>query len=148
MELLPRRLSPQDTPPIRSTHELALHWRRLMGPLGFGHRHFWITVTDRDGRLLPVLPKIEELPDLPDDRTVGDLMCAMAEGLGHPAHGITLAFLLARPGGGRPTRADRRWATVIRAEARRHGVPLWPTFLATATGITRIDPDEVEVHAA
>lgn len=146
MDLTARRLIPADTPAIRTVPDLHQHWRRLMGPLGFASRHLWVAAIDHDGRAQPVLPKVEDVPAIPDPREVATLLRAFAAVFDAHPGSASLALLLARPGGGEPTAADLRWAACLTAQGRCWQVPLWPTFLATSTAITELIPSQARTQ--
>lgn len=120
-------LSPELTPPIRTTADLHLHWRRLMGPLGFTDRTLWICMFDADDRVSPVLPQITDLPPAAP-ASIGPFVEAL--GIKGLPEVRSYAFLLSRPGGAYVTAADRTWAAAITQAARHHEFVVRQTFLA------------------
>lgn len=140
MESIPPLRSPDRTPPIRTADDLYRQWCAMMGPLGFAARSLWILLLEPDGRPLPVLPRIEELPGLPQRRTLRNLITicdrVMAQEVGE---GGRVAMLLSRPGASRLTTSDQAWAEGLEREAARCTLSLMPFHIATDEAIVPYD---------
>ncbi len=102
--------------PIRSAQDLTDRWTMLLNPPVFGARSLWLCWIGTDGRMLPVVFPIEDLPELPDPallmglREVHDGVTeAHLDGEGH------LAMALCRPGRPEITADDDEWAEEFRA---------------------------------
>lgn len=141
----PRLLPPDRTPPIRTTDDLLRQWQALMGHLGFGSRSLWLIILDRDGRITPALPRIEDLPVPPDQTLVRRLLslCTVvldAEDLA----GGSVAVLLSRPGSASVTASDRAWARQLGRHAARLDLAMHPMALATDEAVVLIEePDRL-----
>jgi hypothetical protein len=95
--------------PVRSAAELTQRWADLLDPPVFAARSLWLMWLTADGRSLPIIVPIDDLPavpDLPTLRGLGDLHETLTEGL-DVAH---LATALCRPGSATTTVADQEWA--------------------------------------
>lgn len=102
--------------PIRSAADLTRRWTLLLDPPVFGGRSLWLSWLGTDGRMLPVVLPIEDLPELPEAalliglREVHDgVTAAHLDGEGH------LAMALCRPGRPEITADDDEWAEEFRA---------------------------------
>ena len=124
-------LSPQQLPAVRCQADLDALWRRLMEPLGFGYPRIYVVFLEPDGRCIPRITEVADLPDWPDRELVTRLaqVCAHVLDDGLPT-GTRVAFLRARPGSRGITAADRAWGATLLAAAEEHFVPTWPVHLA------------------
>jgi hypothetical protein len=102
--------------PIRSAADLTRRWTLLLDPPVFGARSLWLCWIGSDGRMLPVVVPVDDLPELPDAallmglRQVHDAITeSHLDGEGH------LAMALCRPGGPELTADDDEWAEEFRA---------------------------------
>lgn len=103
-----------------------------MGQLGFADRSLWLMLLDADGRPLPILPKIDELPPLPDGVIAQNIVavCKSLIATGDGRRG-RVAFLISRPGDDQVTTSDQAWAESLEREARSVGLPIWPVHIAS-----------------
>ncbi len=95
--------------PVRSAAELTRRWADLLDPPVFAARSLWLMWLTEDGRSLPLVVPVDELPARPDLLVLGrlaDFHEAVTEGV-HVAH---LAMALCRPGHPMTTAADEVWA--------------------------------------
>ena len=102
--------------PIRSAAELTDRWATLLDPPEFAGRSLWLTWLGADGRQLPVVVPVEDLPQRPD--------AALLVGLGEVHGGVLrdqlggaghLALALCRPGPSAITEDDDAWAEALRS---------------------------------
>jgi hypothetical protein len=142
---VPPLTAPDDAPPVRTDADLLVRWRQLMGPWGFGRRSLWLLWFDDDGCQLPVVAPIDDIPDLPDERFVGNLMYIVDQvaRADEAQATTTVAMALSRPGSSRVTDSDRRWARALRARAEHDGVALWPVHLATRGVVRPLTLDDI-----
>ena len=119
--------------PIRSADELTRRWTLLLAPPVFGARSLWLSWLGSDGRMLPVVIPIDDLPELPD---AGLLM-----GLRQVHDGVTEAHLDARvtsrwrSAGPADPRSPRRTTS-----GRRSSAPCSTTGRSTARGACTSPP--------
>jgi hypothetical protein len=107
------------TPPladvrIRTSEELTAHWIALLDPPTFGARSLWLTWLEDDGRPLPVIIPVDDLPRLPDNGMLFGLLAvhdAIAEE--HLGGGGHLAMALSRPGRPDVTDDDDAWVDAL-----------------------------------
>lgn len=95
--------------PVRSAAELTRRWTDLLDPPVFAACSLWLMWLTADGRSLPLVVPVDDLPpapDLPTLRGLGDLHETLTEGL-DVSH---LAMALCRPGRPTTTVADEEWA--------------------------------------
>ncbi len=59
---IPALRPPHESPTIDTVCELTRRWRALMGPLGFSHHRLWLLLLDPDGRVVPHVVQIDDIP--------------------------------------------------------------------------------------
>jgi len=123
---------------IRSQADLDRLWRALMGELGFTRRRLWVLLVCDDGRPIPHLVQVDEVPPLP-----GDTLVHLLEMCRHVDDECGVAVLLSRPGRDGLTPADRAWGAALLAAARRTGVSCWPLHVANDVAIRVVAPDDL-----
>jgi hypothetical protein len=101
--------------PIRTADDLTRRWELLLRPPVFRARSLWLCWLGTDGRMLPVVVPVDDLPVVPDPgllmglREVHDgIVEAHLDGEGH------LAMALCRPGAPEITEDDDEWAEEFR----------------------------------
>jgi hypothetical protein len=134
-------LSPADArhAVIRTSADLPPFWAALMGDGGFSRRTLWVAFFDEDGRPLPTLWPIDEVPRIPG-RFVEQLSRILTEAIAD-APVTAIATLLSRPGPAEVSGSDRRWATALRVAAESLPITCWPLHLATEDRVTDLAPD-------
>lgn len=122
---------------VRSAAELTDRWSTLLGPDGFGARSLWLTWFDADGRQLPIVVPVDDLPALPEAALLvglrevhGSVVDDQLGGAGH------LALALCRPGEPVVTAEDEVWAGELRSVLDDDAVPgTWSLHLAAAGSV-------------
>jgi hypothetical protein len=132
-------------PPIRNAEDLCLHWRALMGPLGFGQPRLWIAFIQTDDMMSPQLTQIEEIPRWADAKICWPLLELCQHIVGCNGAGGSIAFLLTRPGRNPIDDADRSWARGLTAAAEQFGVSMWPVHFANDFELRVFAPDDLVV---
>ncbi|WP_197383110.1 hypothetical protein [Mycolicibacterium mengxianglii] len=126
------------TDPVHCPEDLRQRWLALMSPLGFGGHTLWMAFLGADRVLHKVLTPLPARTRR-DRQLIADVVAQLPELLaGEP--GTTVAFLLARPGGGAVTDTDRRWAALLTDTAAANGVPLEPFFRAHDESLVHVEP--------
>lgn len=125
-----------DAPPVLTAPAMTRRWRELLGDGGFGRRELWVAFLDDDGRQLPAVPVIEDLPERADAGHCTALVRQLAEALRlqTPVGGF-LGLALARPGGWPARPADEAWAAALLAAAEAVGVPVLSIHLAVGVHV-------------
>ena len=102
--------------PIRSAADLTDRWRTLLDPPEFTARSLWLTWLGADGRQLPVVVPVEDVPQRPDPALLVGLR-EVHGGVLHDQLGATghLALALCRPGDPAITEDDDAWADALRS---------------------------------
>ena len=102
--------------PIRSADELTSRWQALLDPPVFGARSLWLSWFGSDGRMLPVVMPIDDIPPVPEPamlmgvRQMHDLLVEeQLDGDGH------LAMALCRPGRPEVRGDDGFWIDALRS---------------------------------
>ena len=102
--------------PIRSADDLTRRWTALLSPPVFGMRSLWLSWVGTDGRMLPVVVPVDDLPVRPEPALVMGLRqvhdSILEEQLGGDGH---LALALCRPGEPAITEDDDEWAEALRS---------------------------------
>jgi hypothetical protein len=101
--------------PVRSAADLTRRWSDLLGPPRFAARSLWLTWFGADGRQVPIVMPVDDLPDRPSGTALTGLLqlheAVATEHLGGRGH---LAMALCRPGRPTPTHGDLAWAAAFR----------------------------------
>ncbi len=123
------------------TDEASLYelWQKLMGPGGFARRSIWMIFLEPDGRTIPSIQAIDEIPILPERLFVANLEDIAERLIEHDGVG-SVAFLLSRPGSVNMSSGDRIWARSLQKLCRIGG---WPLHLATCDTIRAFAPDDL-----
>jgi hypothetical protein len=140
---IPPLLPPDQMPPIHTPQDMYRTWRALMGELGFGRRLLWFGFVSDAGRMAGQLHQVEGLPGEPDALRLDELMRICRDQVEIIVERGSVAFLLSRPGPGRMTDDDRRWARELAAAATRAGVRLQPIHLATDEALRVFAADDL-----
>ena len=102
--------------PIRSADDLTGRWTMLLNPPVFGARSLWLSWLGTDGRMLPVVVPVDDLPLVPEPALVMGLRqvhdSILEEQLNGDGH---LALALCRPGEPAITEDDDEWAEALRS---------------------------------
>ena len=138
-----RELVPvEQMPPVRTDLDIYHVWRLLMGPLGFGCCRLWVTFTDLDGWVSPVIPQIEDLPPRASPAECDGLM-TMLDHVRPFFAGGAVALLYSGPGRGPMDENDRSWARSLIRAARQAKIPLWPVHFANDEELLAFAPDDL-----
>lgn len=125
--------------PIRSAQELTAHWTALLDPPIFGARSLWLMWLQDDGRPLPVIIPVDDIPRVPDHAMLGGLL-SVHEGISeeHLDGGGHLAMALCRPGRPEITEDDDCWLEAL-AEVLDDAVDgNWSLHLAAAGRVSAL----------
>jgi len=142
---IPTLRPPHKMPPIRNSEDRCLHWRALMGTLGFGQPRLWIGLIRPDDMMSPQLIQIEEIPRSADAKMCEPLLEMCQYIVGPDGSGGSVAFLLTRPGRNPMNDADRSWARGLTAAAHELGVSMWPVHFANDVELRVFAPDDLVV---
>jgi hypothetical protein len=140
---IPTLRPPYEMPPIRNPEDLCLHWRALMGPLGFGQPRLWIAFIQTDDMMSPQLTQIEEIPRWADAEMCQSLLEMCQHIVGRNGAGGSVAFLLTRPGHNSMDDADRSWGRGLMTAAEHLGVSMWPVHFANDVELRVFAPDDL-----
>jgi hypothetical protein len=129
---------PQAATPITSAGDLDTRWTLLLGPPVFRIRTLWLTWFGSDGRMLPVVVPVDEIPLVPEPALLAGLRqlhdSTVEEHLDGEGH---LAMALCRPGAARITDDDDEWADALRSEL--DGIDgSWSLHVAAAGSVVRL----------
>ena len=102
--------------PIRSADELTDRWTVLLNPPVFSARSLWLSWFGSDGRMLPIVIPIDDIPLVPEPAMLMGLRqmhdTVLEEHLDGNGH---LAMSLCRPGGPRVRGDDELWIDALRS---------------------------------
>jgi hypothetical protein len=122
--------------PIRSADELTARWATLLAPPVFGARSLWLIWLDADGRMLPVVLPVDDVPQVPDRVLTSGLLAlhdaVAAEHLSGEGH---LALALCRPGRPEINSDDDAWADALRLTLDERIDDTWSLHLAAGGGV-------------
>jgi hypothetical protein len=124
---------PRIDAPRRSADDLTRRWAELLEPPVFGARGLWLSWLDDDGRMLPIVVPVDDVPAAPDSRFTSRVLYthdAVAEehlsGDGH------LAMALCRPGHPEVTEDDDAWIEALQAALDDEIDGTWSLHVAAA----------------
>lgn len=129
--------------PIRSQQDLHDRWAILMGELGFSRRSLWFTFVDDEGRMIPRISEVADLPRRVDRETTSELVTMCRRLLEESSGVASVAFLFSRPGCTGMDADDRAWARALTAAARLQRVPIETVHLATDEVLVAFAPDDL-----
>ena len=123
--------------PIRSADELTRRWATVLDPPVFGARSLWLMWLDDDGRALPVIIPIDDIPGVPDHAMLAGLVSVHEaisdEHLSGDGH---LAMALCRPGRPEVTEDDDCWLEALSEVLDDRIDGRWSLHLAAAGRVT------------
>src|ERR1700742_5229944 len=94
---------------IHSGADVLAFWTKLVPPAERRRRSLWLAFLDREGRTLPTVIPIDDMPAEPDTLLCGNLHKILADlASTGPVHSGLL--LLSRPGPDTAAPGDHRWA--------------------------------------
>ena len=133
--------------PIRSAAELTSRWLTVLDPPIFGARSLWLMWLGADGRALPIVVPVDDVPPLPDEALTAGLLHihagVVADHLGGEGH---LALALCRPGRPHAGQDDERWAARLRnAFEELHGT--WSLHLAAGGRVSELVTPSIRIWA-
>ena len=115
----------------------------MLGDGGFARRGLWLAWFDADGRQLPLVVPVDDLPDQPDRQLVTNTAWIAARVAADTAgDGANVAMAVSRPGSPAVNDGDRAWATGLRAAADDQGLQMWDLHLATPGHVRPLPLDE------
>jgi hypothetical protein len=130
--------------PIRSADELTRRWVTVLDPPIFGARSLWLTWLGADGRMLPVIVPVDDVPPVPEAAMIAGLLQmhagVVAEHLNGDGH---LALALCRPGRPQASQDDERWAA--RLHAALDGT--WSLHLAAGGRVSQLVAPPIRIWA-
>lgn len=127
---------------VRKLADLERHWRALMGLLGSSERLLWMLFLEADGRMAPMISQIAELPGVPDEEVLGELM-EISDRVCVDMGSGSVAFLLSHPGSAGVTATDRVWAQPLARAANKAGVAMSPMHAADNQVLRPVTPDDL-----
>jgi hypothetical protein len=128
--------------PIGSASDLTSRWATVLDPPVFDARSLWLMWLGADGRMLPIVVPVDDLPELSNYRLLvglrevhGAIIETHLDGVGH------LAMALCRPGSPDITAMDDEWAHDFRSLfEEEHTDSTWSLHLAAGGRVTELVP--------
>src|SRR5215469_5143137 len=130
------------TAPLLTDQDVLRRVDRLVDQDSRRNRTLWLLFVSGDSVLLPVVVPIDDVPELPDPRLVGNICFVIADVLAHQVPGGTAVVVLTRPGSETVDDADRYWFRTIHGAAREHGASIRMLCLATQTSVRQLTVDD------
>ena len=125
--------------PIRSADDLTRRWVTVLDPPIFGARSLWVMWLGLDGRMLPIVMPVDDVPPVPDAVTLAGLRQVnagvIAEHLDGEGH---LALALCRPGRPYATHEDERWAARLHSAFDEELDGTWSLHLAAGGRVSQL----------
>jgi hypothetical protein len=128
--------------PVATARELHERWGEVLEPPVFAARSLWLMWLDADGRGLPLIVPIDELPrrfDAVAARGLVQLATTIRDE--QTAGGGHVALALCRPGHATVTSSDREWADGLGRAAADGDLGSWSLHLAAGgTVVPVVEP--------
>lgn len=129
--------------PVTTCAELSERWAFVLGGGGFAGRGVWLLWFDGDGRQLPLVVPVDDVPDEIDPRLATNTTWIAGQVAADTAgDGASVAIALSRPGPPVVNGADRAWANGLRGAADAQGLRMWDLHLATPGHVRPLPQDE------
>ena len=128
---------------ISTQRDLHRLWELLMQPLGFRSTSVWVTLIGADDRPVRFLIEIAESELLPEADQVRSLFEALQQIIAEEGEGLSVAFLITRPGRDGISRFDRELTGLLTNGARAAGVGCHPVHVANDVAIRAVAPDDL-----
>ena len=123
--------------PVRSAAELTRRWADLLDPPVFAARSLWLMWLAPDGRSLPLVVPVDDLPAAPDPLTLRGLV-DFHETLTEDLDLAHLAMAPCRPGHTAVTADDDEWAEGLHAVLDDAIESTWSLHLAAGGRIVPV----------
>lgn len=130
-------------PVLRTQADVERFWTTICHPLGWERHDLWFVLVGADGRPLPIVQDVRDLPGAVDPDFVRSLVGVWRRVREEVVPDGSFAVLLCRPGPAAIQAGDRDWARALSAEAAAAGVPLEVIHVASDVAITPLPLDEV-----
>jgi len=130
------------TAPLSTDQDVLRRVDRLVDQDSRRNRTLWLLFVSSDSVLLPVVVPIDDVPERPDPRLVGNVCFVIADVLAHQVPGGTAVVVLTRPGSETVDDADRYWFRTIHGAAREHDASIRMLCLATQTSVRQLTVDD------
>jgi hypothetical protein len=117
--------------PVTTSRDLHQRWREVLEPPVFAARSLWLMWLHADGRALPLIVPVDELPrrfDAVAARGLVELATTIRDEQTTSSGHVALA--LCRPGQATVTGSDREWADGLGRAAADGGLDSWSLHLA------------------
>ena len=128
---------------ISTQSDLHRLWELLMQPLGFRSTSVWATLIGTDDRPERFLIEIAESELLPGAEQVRTLFEALRQIILEEGAGLSVAFLITRPGRDSISSFDRELTRLLAGGARAAGVDCHPVHVANDVAIRAVTPDDL-----
>ena len=128
---------------IRSQGDVQRMWELLMQPLGFRSTSLWVTFVGSDDRPTRFLIEIAESEHLPGQREVANLFEVLQQVIDEDPDGLSVAFLITRPGRDGTRAFDRELSGRLLAGSRAAGIAIHPIHVADDVAVRAITPDDL-----
>jgi hypothetical protein len=130
-------------PVLRTQADVERFWTTICHPLGWTRHDLWFVIVDADGRPLPSVQDIRDVPVEVDREAVGGLMDLWRHLRDELAPGCSFAVLLCRPGPAVLQHSDRAWAGALAAASADADIPLEVVHVASDDAIIPLPLDAV-----
>lgn len=127
-------------PPLRTDDDVLRRVDLLLNEHARQLRTVVLLFLDGEGRQLPVVVPIDDVPERPDPLAVGNLCWIAVEALRHYPGG-SVVIVLTRPESGPVSDADRYWAQNIYRAACERGARIRMLCLASTSSVVRLAAD-------
>jgi hypothetical protein len=134
--------------PIRSAADLTSRWATVLDPPIFGARSLWLMWFGADGRMLPVVVPVDDVPAVPEESMAAGLLQihagVVAEHLDGEGH---LALALCRPGRPQASQDDERWAARLHTALDDELDGTWSLHLAAGGRVSQLVAPPIRIWA-
>jgi hypothetical protein len=124
--------------PVRTDAEVVARVSSIVGAGAAAVRRLWLFFLDRNGVQSSVLVPIDDIPEFPDSRLVGNVCYIVSQVMSDDEPGGGAVIALSRPGPAVVSEMDLNWLRALRRGAKRHQSPVRMFCLATPDGVLEL----------
>lgn len=126
--------------PVRTDSEVLARIAAIINAETAAVPRLWLFFLDRDGLQSNVVVPVDDIPELPDPRLVGNVCYIVSQVMADAATGASAVITICRPGPALVGETDQDWLRALQRGAARHSAPIRMFCLATPEGVLELGP--------
>jgi hypothetical protein len=126
--------------PVRTDADVLARVSAIIDASERALQSLWLFFLNRDGLQSEVVVPIDDIPDLPDPRLVGNVCYLITQVLSGDQSDGSAVIALSRPGPAELAEMDLHWLSALQEGAVKHRTPIRMLCLATPAGVRELGP--------